>query len=197
MPEPVTESNVRADIITARRAACASSSVTGTASSAGYSCGSGSAILGSQALRKAQDLQCQSRSTIDLRETMLEGGVLLVHTAQGTADRDMAALVGASLLNLVDSVIRERESPPLHRRRGALVVVDEMQSLSGVGCESILSELGRYGASFILATQSRAKLEDLPRAMPGTLLANVGCLPSSRWQAATPAACCGSWAKTG
>ena len=90
--------------------------------------------------------------------------------------RDVAALVGASLLNLVDSVIREQESLPLEKRRGALVVVDEMQSMPGVDYESMLSELGKFGASFILATQSLAKLDDLSRTMRDTLLANVGCL---------------------
>ena len=88
----------------------------------------------------------------------------------------MAALVGASLLNLVDAVIREQGSLPLSRRRGALVVVDEMQSMPGVDYESMLSELGKFGASFILATQSLAKLDDLSRTMRDTVLANVGCL---------------------
>ena len=88
----------------------------------------------------------------------------------------MAALVGASLLNLVDSVIREQGGLPPERRRGALVVVDEMQSMPGVDYESMLSELGKYGASFILATQSLAKLDDLSRTMQDTILANVGCL---------------------
>ena len=88
----------------------------------------------------------------------------------------MAALVGASLLNLVDSVIREQGSVALRERRGALVVVDEMQSMPGVDYESMLSELGKFGASFILATQSLAKLDDLSRTMRDTLLANVGCL---------------------
>ena len=115
--------------------------------------------------KKARAILGQSRSTIDIRQTILEGGVLLV-----------SALVGASLLNLVDSVIREQESLPLPQRRGALVVVDEMQSIPGADYESMLSELGKYGASFILATQSLAKLEDLSRTMRDTILANVGCL---------------------
>ena len=88
----------------------------------------------------------------------------------------MAALVGASLLNLVDAVIREQGSLPFDQRRGALVVVDEMQSMPGVDYESMLSELGKFGASFVLATQSLAKLDDLSRTMRDTLLANVGCL---------------------
>ena len=126
--------------------------------------------------KKARAILGQSRSTIDIRQTILEGGILLVSTAQGSVGRDVSALVGASLLNLVDSVVREQERLPLHQRRGALVVVDEMQSMPGVDYESMLSELGKYGASFILATQSLAKLEDLSRTMRDTILANVGCL---------------------
>ena len=126
--------------------------------------------------KRARAILGQSRSTIDIRQTILDGGVLLVSTAQGTAGRDVAALVGASLLNLVDSVIREQEGLPPERRRGALIVVDEMQSMPGVDYESMLSELGKFGASFILATQSLAKLDDLSRTMRDTVLANVGCL---------------------
>ena len=40
----------------------------------------------------------------------------------------------------------------------------------------MLSELGRFGANFILSTQSLTKLEDLSRTMRDTVLANVGCL---------------------
>ena len=70
---------------------------------------------------------------------------------------------------------RERGLPP-EQRRGALVVVDEMESMPGVDYESVLSELGKFGASFILATQSLARLADLSPTMQDTLLANVGWL---------------------
>ena len=59
---------------------------------------------------------------------------------------------------------------------GPLVVVDEVQSMPGVDYESMLSELGKFGTSFILATQSLAKLDAISRTMRDTLLANVGCL---------------------
>ncbi len=126
--------------------------------------------------KRARAILGQRRSSIDLRKTIHDGGVLLVSTSQGTVGRDVAALVGASLLNLVDAVIREQGSLRLDQRRGALVVVDEMQSMPGVDYESMLSELGKFGASFVLATQSLAKLDDLSRTMRDTLLANVGCL---------------------
>ena len=126
--------------------------------------------------KRARAILGQPRSTIDMRRTILDGGILLVSTAQGTVGRDVSALIGASLLNLVDSVIREQGSLPQDKRRGALVVVDEMQSMPGVDYESMLSELGKFGASFVLATQSLAKLHDLSPTMRDTLLANVGCL---------------------
>ncbi|MCY4617793.1 MAG: type IV secretion system DNA-binding domain-containing protein [Chloroflexi bacterium] len=126
--------------------------------------------------KQARAILGQPRSTVDLRRTILEGGILLVSTAQGSVGRDVAALVGASLLNLVDSTIREQERLPETQRRGALVVVDEMQTIPGVDFESMLSELGKYGAAFVLATQSLAKLDQLSPTMRHTLLANVGCL---------------------
>jgi len=126
--------------------------------------------------KRARAILGQRRSTIDVRRTILDGGILLVSTAQGAVGRDVAALVGASLLNLVDAVIREQGKLPPAKRRGALVVVDEMQSMSGVDYESMLSELGKFGASFVLATQSLAKLDDLSRTMQDTVLANTGCL---------------------
>ena len=126
--------------------------------------------------KRARAILGQSESTIDLREMISEGGILFVSTSQGKAGRDVAALVGASILNLVDSVIREQGAVTADSRRGALVVVDEMQTMHGVDYESMLSELGKFGASFVLATQSLAKLDDLSLTMRDTLLANVGCL---------------------
>ncbi|MYD16544.1 MAG: type IV secretion system DNA-binding domain-containing protein, partial [Chloroflexi bacterium] len=125
---------------------------------------------------RARAILSQPRSTVDLRRTILEGGILLVSTAQGAVGRDVAALVGASVLNLLDSVIREQERLHQDRRRGALVVVDEMQTIPGVEFESMLSELGKYGAAFLLATQSLSKLDALSPTMRDTLLANIGCL---------------------
>ena len=60
--------------------------------------------------KRARAILGQRRSTIDLRGTIHDGGILLVSTSQGTVGRDVAALVGASMLNLVDAVIREQGS---------------------------------------------------------------------------------------
>ena len=126
--------------------------------------------------KKARAILGQRRSTLDLGQVIAQGGVLLVSTAQGAAGREVSAMVGASILNLVDSAIRGQGSLPPEQRRGVLVVVDEMQALPGVDYEGMLSELGKFGASFILATQSLGKLDEISPTMRDTLLANVGCL---------------------
>ncbi len=125
---------------------------------------------------KASSILGQSRSTIDVRQTILDGGILFISTDQANAGRDVAALVGASMMNLVDAVIREQGERPLEERRGVLVVVDEMQTMPGVDYESMLSELGKFGANFILATQSLSKLDSLSPTMRYSLMANIGCL---------------------
>ena len=126
--------------------------------------------------KRARAILGQRRSTIDLRQLIAEGGVLFVSTSQAAAGKEVSALVGASILNLVDAVIREQGSLPQDERRGALVVVDEMQALPGADYESMLSELGKFGASFVLATQSLSRLDDLSQTLRDTLLANAGCL---------------------
>ena len=40
----------------------------------------------------------------------------------------------------------------------------------------MLSELGKFGASFVMATQSLTRLEDLSRTLRETLFSNIGCL---------------------
>ena len=111
-----------------------------------------------------------------MRRVIAEGGVLLVSTAQGEVGRDVSALVGASLMNLIDALIGEQGSLPPEKRRGVTVVVDEMQAMPGVDYESMLGELGKFGASLFLATQGLDKLDDLSPTLRGTLLSNVGCL---------------------
>ena len=75
---------------------------------------------------------------------------------------------GASLLSLVDAVIREQGSLPMEKRRGTLVVVDEIKSMPGVDYESMLSELGEFGGVLLLVPDevrlryARRLLADFP-----------------------------------
>jgi hypothetical protein len=65
-------------------------------------------------------------------------------------------------------------------RRPITVLVDEFQSMPGADYETILSELAKYGANLVLATQSLARLDALDRehqrALKATVFANIDAL---------------------
>ena len=128
--------------------------------------------------KRARAILGQPASTLDLYDIVRGGRVLFVNTAQGQVGRDVAALVGGTLLNLVDGVIRSQEALPAHERKRVTVVVDEMQAIPGADYEAMLSELGKFGASFVMATQSLTRLEDLSRTLRETIFSNIGCLVS-------------------
>ena len=128
--------------------------------------------------KRARAILGQPASTLDLYDIVRGGRVLFVNTAQGQVGRDVAALVGGTLLNLVDGVIRSQEALPAAERRRVMVVVDEMQAIPGADYEAMLSELGKFGASFVMATQSLTRLEDLSRTLRETIFSNIGCLVS-------------------
>ena len=128
--------------------------------------------------KRARAILGQPASTLDLYDIVRGGRVLFVNTAQGQVGRDVAALVGGTLLNLVDGVIRSQEALPAAERRRVTVVVDEMQAIPGADYEAMLSELGKFGASFVMATQSLTRLEDLSRTLRETVFSNIGCLVS-------------------
>ena len=146
---------------------------------------------------KARAILGQPRSTIDLRQTIREGGVLLVSTAQGAVGRDVAALVGASLLNLVDAVIREQGSLPPQERRGRA---------GGGGRDAVHARRGLrkhvVGAGQVRRQfhsrhpepgQAERPLADHARHHPGQR-GLPGRVPGGGHP--TPGSWCGSWART-
>ena len=148
--------------------------------------------------KRARAILGQRRSTIDLRKVIHEGGVLLVSTSQGTVGRDVAALVGASLLNLVDAVIREQGSlslEPAARRAGRR------------GRDAVYARRG-LRVDALRAGQVRRQLHPrhpepgqagrpLPHHAGHPARQRRDASPSSRWRATTPGRWCGSWARTG
>ena len=124
----------------------------------------------------AREILGQRSCTLDVSEVIRNGDVLLVSTDQGAVGRHVSALVGAAMLNLVESVIRQEGERTVSERGGAMVVVDEMQTIPGVEYEDMLSELLKYRGSLVLATQSLSRLDELSPTMRDSILANAGCL---------------------
>ncbi len=114
----------------------------------------------------------QARSTFDPRSIIRDGGVLVVNTATGTLGEGAASLVGATLINLLGLLIEEQVALPPQNRRRVLGLIDESSTLGAVDYARMLSELGKYGASFVLVTQSLAKLDAIDRNLAPTIFAN-------------------------
>jgi len=114
----------------------------------------------------------QPRSTFDPRSIIRDGGVLVVNTAVGTLGEGAASLVGATVLNLLGLLVEEQVTLPPESRRRVVQLVDESSTLGAVDYPRMLSELGKYGASFTLVTQALSKLDSIDRDLLPTILAN-------------------------
>jgi hypothetical protein len=115
----------------------------------------------------------QPRSTLNLREVVRAGKILLVSTANGIVGSDVGALIGSTLLGLFQVSLAEQAELPREQRQRFLALIDEFQVYTGADFGAMLAELRKYGGSFGLATQSLAYLDRLDRTLRHTVLANV------------------------
>jgi hypothetical protein len=100
----------------------------------------------------------QPVSTIDPWRWLDQGSIVVVNTARGTLGETAAALLGGTLVNLVALVVAGRDRLAPARRGEVSIYVDEFHTIPGADYERILSELAKYGANLVLATQSLARL---------------------------------------
>ena len=130
------------------------------------------------ASEKVGEIFGQSASTVPLSIAVANGDIILVDTAPSSVGREVANLMGASVLNLIDSLVRRSGQVEADRRRPLMVVIDEAQTIPGVAYDEMLGEAAKFGATFVLATQSLAKLDQLSPSgnMRTNLMANAGCV---------------------
>lgn len=115
----------------------------------------------------------QPRSTVDPSRWIRDGAIVVISTAKDAVGEDTAGLVGATLLNLIALAIADQARLAPADRRPVSLIVDEFHTLAGADYETIPSELSKFGASLVLATQSLARLEALDHAHQRALRAMV------------------------
>jgi len=118
----------------------------------------------------------QPQSTIDPRSLLRDGGVLVVNTAVGLLGEGGSALIGATLLNLLGLIVEDQIDLPADERSRMVGLIDESATLGGADYPRMMSELGKYGASFVLVTQSLARLDAIDRDLRPTVFANLDSL---------------------
>lgn len=109
------------------------------------------------------------KSTIDIRNIMDTGKVLLINLSKG-ALRTNSYLLGALFVAKIQMAAMSRESLPPQHRTPWYLYVDEFQNYATDSFAEIMSEARKYGLSITLAHQN---LKQLPEHLKATILSNA------------------------
>lgn len=113
----------------------------------------------------------QTRSTIDMREAMDSGKILLMNLSKGRIGEENAALLGAMMITKIQLAAMSRVNIPEPDRRDFFLYVDEFQNFSTESFANILSEARKYRLCLTMAHQYIEQLSDPVRA---AVFGNVG-----------------------
>jgi hypothetical protein len=117
----------------------------------------------------------QVKSTINLREIMDEGKILLVNLAQGKLGEETASLLGGMIITRLQSTAMERTDQSFEDRRDFYLYVDEFQNFATVSFAKILSEARKYKLNLTMTNQY---IDQLPLEVRQAIFGNVGTLGS-------------------
>lgn len=118
-----------------------------------------------------RNIVSQVKSTIDMREIMDNGKVLLLNLSKGRIGEDNARLLGGMIITKLQISAMERVDIPMEERRDFFLYVDEFQNFATESFASILSEARKYRLDLILAHQY---LEQLDEKVLPAVFGNVG-----------------------
>lgn len=113
----------------------------------------------------------QPKSTIDMREIMDSGKILLLNLAKGRIGEDNAGLLGAMMITKIQLAAMSRIDIPEPDRRDFFLYVDEFQNFATESFASILSEARKYRLDLIIAHQY---IEQLDEKVQAAVFGNVG-----------------------
>jgi hypothetical protein len=116
----------------------------------------------------------QKRSTLNFREIMDGGKILLVNLAKGELTETNSRFLGMVLLAKLQASAMGRARLPEQGRRPFYVYVDEFQSIATQSFVTLLSEGRKFGLSLVLANQFVSQIKDA--RIVDSILGNVGTL---------------------
>lgn len=102
----------------------------------------------------------QPQSSVDIRQVMDEGKILLVNLSKGDIGQDNSALLGAVFVNQILIAALSRREIPETQRRPFHLYVDEYQNFATKTFPQLQSEARKYGIDTVVAHQFRDQLDD-------------------------------------
>ncbi len=115
----------------------------------------------------------QVKSSIDLREVMDKGKILILNLSKGRIGEDNSALLGAMMITKIQLAVMSRVDIPEKERRDFYLYIDEFQNFTTESFANILSEARKYRLNLIMAHQYIEQLGDTVKA---AVFGNVGTL---------------------
>lgn len=124
-----------------------------------------------------RNIVAQPKSTIDMKEIMDEGKILIVNVSKGRIGEDNSALLGAMIITKIQLAAMDRAKIPEEERRDFYLYVDEFQNFATESFATILSEARKYRLNLIIAHQYITQMEEPVR---DAVFGNVGTLIAFR-----------------
>lgn len=119
----------------------------------------------------------QTETSIDMREVMDEGKILIMNLSKGLVGEDNANLLGALMITKLQLAAMGRVEMDPEKREDFHLYVDEFQNFATESFASILSEARKYRLNLILAHQYIAQLSEEVR---DSVFGNVGTISCFR-----------------
>lgn len=115
----------------------------------------------------------QVKSSIDMREIMDEGKILIMNLSKGRVGEDNSALLGAMMITKIQLAAMSRVDIQEKDRKDFYLYIDEFQNFSTESFTNILSEARKYRLNLIMAHQY---IEQLDEKVAAAVFGNVGTL---------------------
>jgi len=113
----------------------------------------------------------QAHSTLDLRQIMDEGRILIVNLSKGKIGSDASDLLGALLVTALQLAAMSRADVREEERRDFFAYIDEFSNFTTDAFASTFSEARKYRLALTVATQFLEQVDELTRA---SMFGNVG-----------------------
>jgi len=124
-----------------------------------------------------RNIVAQVKSTINIREIMDTGKILIVNLAKGRIGEDSSKLLGGMIITKLQLAAMERINIPEKERRDFYLYVDEFQNFMTESFANILSEARKYRLNLIIAHQYIDQLDEKVKA---AVFGNVGTIIAFR-----------------
>lgn len=125
-----------------------------------------------------RNIVAQVKSTIDLRDVMDSGKILIVNLSKGKIGEDNMRLLGGMIITKLSMAAMERvDIKKESDRRDFYLFVDEFQNFANESFASILSEARKYHLNLIVAHQY---IQQLDEKVAAAIFGNVGTIITFR-----------------